>query len=98
MTNHSWLPDFHASMLAIFPPIVTATVPATENGSRSPRMVGTCTVFGVASGVICPVTFIAGLAGYHFKPAKFFRSGAFMSRTRMARRGPLKCRQKDVDL
>ena len=64
-------------MFAVLPPIVTATVPGTVNGSRSPRIVGACTTFGVASGVNCPVTFIAGFTGYHLRREKFFRSGAF---------------------
>ena len=40
-------------MFAVLPPIVTATVPGTVNGSRSPRIVGACTTFGAASGVNC---------------------------------------------
>src|SRR5688572_1398002 len=83
-------------MFALLPLIVTATVPGTVKGSRSPRIVGAWTTFGVASGVNCPVTFIAGLAGYHLRPEKFLRSGALWSRTRIASRGPLKCRKNEV--
>ena len=40
-------------------------------------MFGACTVLGVASGVNWPTTLNAGFAGYHFRPEKFLRSGAF---------------------